>query len=121
MFFFHKIYLERTCDGFFSHLKIEFITIIKSWIFYGVLQHYTSITIPSKGFYQVSKPEKDIKPPRNEKEGRGNAISIFRAIDKVFIRPVRKNIFLEFSKMPGSFILHVKQMLEKVFCSNIVP
>ena len=113
MFFFHKIYLERTCDGFFSHLKIEFITIIKSWIFYGVLQHYTSITILSKGLYQVSKPEKNIKPPRNEKattmkkKAGENAISIFRTIDKVFIRPVHKKHILEFQKMPGSFIIHV--------------
>ena len=56
MFFFHKTYLERTCDGFFSHLKIEFITIVKSWIFDGIVQHNAPIKIPSQGLYLVSKP-----------------------------------------------------------------
>ena len=37
-------------------------------------------------------------------------------------RPVHTNLFLELSKMQGRFMLHFdKQMLEKVFCSNIAP
>ena len=38
------------------------------------------------------------------------------------IRPVHKNLFLEFPKMQGRFRLHFdKQILEKMFCSNIAP
>ena len=46
-----------------------------------------------------------------------NAISIFR-----IIRPVHKKHFLEFPKMPGSFMLHLvdKQMLEKRFAQILL-
>ena len=40
----------------------------------------------------------------------------------IITRPVHKNLFLEFPKMQElCYILIEKQILEKVFCSNIAP
>ena len=38
--------------------------------------------------------------------GRGRTASATAEINSVYIRPVQKNLFLEFLKMQGTFMLH---------------
>ena len=60
----------------------------------------------------------DLPPTKMEKP-----VEVNFTLQLMDIRPVHKNLFLEFPKKQGRFMLHLiyKQLLEMVFCSIIAP